>query len=289
MDQRVDMVTSAYIVMPHSRQAVTIILTPPLLLMHCLPPCTTLFQEPVDGADVSLLKTDVETILGDLTAREAYVLKMRFGLGGSSPSTLETVGRQLHVTRERVRQIQLAAIEKLRGRTPTHEVLYADRAASPGGKESAAATAAAAQAMEMARATARATARAEWGDQEQVGRLPSAVLIGLVKQALEPRQEEMLGSSGRVVNGARRRGRRRLVMEASQGERGLEVENGGGQEKGRGFVMKRPYTPRRPREDGGGVRDEGDVAGTQTQAHAVPAAPPPVMRTASWQPSLQAA
>ncbi|CAM9834265.1 unnamed protein product [Scytosiphon promiscuus] len=208
--------------------------------------------EPVDGADVSLLKTDVETILGDLSAREAYVLKMRFGLGGSSPSTLETVGRQLHVTRERVRQIQLAAIEKLRGRTPTHGVLYADRAT----------------------------------DGEQVGSLPSAVLIGLVKQALEPRQDEMSAGDRRIVNGARRR------VEATQGEGRPEEKDARDRgTKGRGFVMKRPYTQRRPRvgESREGVREGRDASGSQAQAHAVPPAPPPAMRTTTWQPSLQAA
>lgn len=242
----------------------------------------------MDDADVSLLKTDVETILGDLTAREAYVLKMRFGLGGSSPSTLETVGRQLHVTRERVRQIQLAAIEKLRGRTPTHEVLYADRAAAaPGGKETAAAMAASAQATEMARTTARATVKAEWGNEEQVGGLPSAMLMGLVKQALEPRQDEMLDSG---VNGARRR--RTLVVEATHRERGVKPKDGSGAGRnGGGFAMERSYAQRQPRVGGDGDvgREGGDEGGTQAQAHAVPPAPPPVMRTASWQPSLQAA
>lgn len=70
----------------------------------------------------------MEVILSDLTAREAAVLRMRFGIGGLTPSTLESVGRRLCVTRERVRQIQVGALEKLRGTAPTHGGLYADRA-----------------------------------------------------------------------------------------------------------------------------------------------------------------
>ncbi|MGI9344934.1 MAG: RNA polymerase sigma factor RpoD [Gammaproteobacteria bacterium] len=60
------------------------------------------------------LRQSVEEVLGDLTAREAKVLRMRFGIGMSSDYTLEDVGRQFNVTRERVRQIEAKAIRKLR-------------------------------------------------------------------------------------------------------------------------------------------------------------------------------
>jgi len=211
----------------------------------------------VDGADVKLLKTDVETILGDLSDREAYVLRMRFGLDGSSPSTLATVAQELCLTRERVRQIQLAAIKKLRGRSPTHEVLYSDRAIA-GEKDPAAIT-------------------DDWVDDDvkddEYGGLPSPVLMDLVKQALEPREDEMLGEDGRVVSGARRR----LMREAARAERAAAALNGknqassagaarAGAGKKRGFVMKRPYSKRSgvPATGGGGGGSGGDVAGTKT-------------------------
>lgn len=60
------------------------------------------------------LKETVEKVLGDLNPREAKVLRMRFGLGMSSDYTLEDVGRQFDVTRERVRQIEAKALRKLR-------------------------------------------------------------------------------------------------------------------------------------------------------------------------------
>ena len=63
--------------------------------------------------DASLRET-VSEVLGDLTAREAKVLRMRFGIGMSNDYTLEDVGRQFNVTRERVRQIEAKALRKLR-------------------------------------------------------------------------------------------------------------------------------------------------------------------------------
>ena len=53
-------------------------------------------------------------MLAALTDREAKVLKMRFGLGGNRPMTLEEVGSKFGVTRERIRQIEAKALRKLK-------------------------------------------------------------------------------------------------------------------------------------------------------------------------------
>jgi len=60
------------------------------------------------------LRQDVRDILEELEPREAEILTLRFGLDGSKPKTLEDVGRKFKVTRERVRQIQNIALNKLR-------------------------------------------------------------------------------------------------------------------------------------------------------------------------------
>jgi RNA polymerase primary sigma factor len=60
------------------------------------------------------LRQDVRDILEELEKREAEILTLRFGLDGSKPKTLEEVGRKFKVTRERVRQIQNIALNKLR-------------------------------------------------------------------------------------------------------------------------------------------------------------------------------
>ena len=54
------------------------------------------------------------SVLQSLTPREELVLRMRFGVGEGSEHTLEEVGRRFHVTRERIRQIEAVAMEKLR-------------------------------------------------------------------------------------------------------------------------------------------------------------------------------
>lgn len=60
------------------------------------------------------LRELLQEFLGDLTTREAYVLRLRFGLEGGEELTLEEVGKRVQLTRERVRKIQLAALAKLR-------------------------------------------------------------------------------------------------------------------------------------------------------------------------------
>ena len=59
-------------------------------------------------------RADLATVLDDLAANERHVLRRRFGLEGAPPETLETIGRGLGLTRERVRQIEAAGLRKLR-------------------------------------------------------------------------------------------------------------------------------------------------------------------------------
>jgi len=70
--------------------------------------------QPYDQASKQLLKENIEEVLDTLSPREASVLKMRFGLNGHHPMTLEEVGREFGVTRERIRQIEAKALRKLK-------------------------------------------------------------------------------------------------------------------------------------------------------------------------------
>ncbi len=69
---------------------------------------------PADVATVDSLKDITEKALSGLSPREARVIRMRFGIGMSSDHTLEEVGKQFDVTRERIRQIEAKALRKLR-------------------------------------------------------------------------------------------------------------------------------------------------------------------------------
>ncbi len=69
---------------------------------------------PSDSASYSLLKEQLENILHTLTKREEEVINLRFGLKDGRPRTLEEVGRQFQITRERIRQIEAKALRKLR-------------------------------------------------------------------------------------------------------------------------------------------------------------------------------
>lgn len=69
---------------------------------------------PYDSASQELLKEQLEEVLNTLSDREKKVLIMRFGLDGSRPKTLEEVGREFQVTRERIRQIEAKALRKLK-------------------------------------------------------------------------------------------------------------------------------------------------------------------------------
>ena len=69
---------------------------------------------PSDAASHNLLKDHVNNVLGSLNIREQRVLQLRFGLEDGRSRTLEEVGREFGVTRERIRQIEAKALRKLR-------------------------------------------------------------------------------------------------------------------------------------------------------------------------------
>jgi len=71
-------------------------------------------SEPAEAASFTLLKEQLMTVLGTLTPREAKVLRLRFGIEDGRTRTLEEVGREFNVTRERIRQIEAKALRKLR-------------------------------------------------------------------------------------------------------------------------------------------------------------------------------
>ena len=69
---------------------------------------------PADAAAYAMLKEQLVDVLDTLTDREQKVLKLRFGLEDGKARTLEEVGREFDVTRERIRQIEAKALRKLR-------------------------------------------------------------------------------------------------------------------------------------------------------------------------------
>ena len=71
-------------------------------------------ESPTEKTSFSLLKDKLNNILTSLTGREQKVLELRFGLGDGSSRTLEEVGREFQVTRERIRQIEAKALRKMR-------------------------------------------------------------------------------------------------------------------------------------------------------------------------------
>lgn len=74
----------------------------------------TTIQSPVEAATTEGLSEATREVLASLTAREAKVLRMRFGIDMNTDHTLEEVGKQFDVTRERIRQIEAKALRKLR-------------------------------------------------------------------------------------------------------------------------------------------------------------------------------
>ena len=71
-------------------------------------------EEPDDAATRQMLQNEVRTVLGELNEREQQVVIMRFGLDDEQPRTLEEVGKEFGVTRERIRQIESKTLAKLR-------------------------------------------------------------------------------------------------------------------------------------------------------------------------------
>ena len=69
---------------------------------------------PIDAAIQSNLRETTTRVLASLTPREERVLRMRFGIGMNTDHTLEEVGQQFSVTRERIRQIEAKALRKLK-------------------------------------------------------------------------------------------------------------------------------------------------------------------------------
>lgn len=81
---------------------------------------------PEDSAANQLLKEQIASIIQNLSEREQKIIKLRFGIGGGRPHTLEEVGAEFSVTRERIRQIEAKALTKLRKNKDTkklHEYL----------------------------------------------------------------------------------------------------------------------------------------------------------------------
>ena len=74
----------------------------------------TTLELPLDSATTESLRAATHDVLAGLTAREAKVLRMRFGIGMNTDHTLEEVGQQFNVTRERIRQIEAKALRKLK-------------------------------------------------------------------------------------------------------------------------------------------------------------------------------
>jgi RNA polymerase primary sigma factor len=69
---------------------------------------------PYAAVEANALQEAMAEAIAELTPREQHILRMRFGIGGTTDRTLAEIGKELGVTRERIRQIEAKAIEKLR-------------------------------------------------------------------------------------------------------------------------------------------------------------------------------
>ena len=79
-------------------------------------------SEPAEAAASTMLRNELEEVLNTLSPREKQVLELRFGLNDGQPRTLEEVGKQFNVTRERIRQIEAKALRKLRHPTRSRKL-----------------------------------------------------------------------------------------------------------------------------------------------------------------------
>jgi RNA polymerase primary sigma factor len=71
------------------------------------------YQSPDDYVIASALQSDIETVLGTLTKKEAEIIRFRFGLGDNAPMSLKEIGDYFNLTKERIRQIEKKALKRL--------------------------------------------------------------------------------------------------------------------------------------------------------------------------------
>ena len=71
-------------------------------------------ESPTDAVVQSMLKEQLLAVIDTLTPREQKVIRLRYGIDDAHPRTLEEVGKEFNVTRERIRQIESKALKKLR-------------------------------------------------------------------------------------------------------------------------------------------------------------------------------
>jgi RNA polymerase primary sigma factor len=69
---------------------------------------------PVEAATQHLLQETIEEVLSELTPRQSHILRLRFGLGGGEPHTLEEIANKFGLSRERIRQLEKEALRRLR-------------------------------------------------------------------------------------------------------------------------------------------------------------------------------
>jgi RNA polymerase primary sigma factor len=74
-------------------------------------------EKPSDAASFAMLQNQLHEVLNTLTDREKRIIQLRFGLQDGHPRTLEEVGREYNLTRERIRQIEFKALNKLKNST----------------------------------------------------------------------------------------------------------------------------------------------------------------------------
>lgn len=80
--------------------------------IHTLPACPQ--TDPADTLMQAELRQQLRAVLSELPARQAYVLRLRYGIGVDEPYTLDAIGQQLGLSRERIRQIEVQALARLR-------------------------------------------------------------------------------------------------------------------------------------------------------------------------------
>lgn len=77
---------------------------------------------PVEVATQNLLEETIEEVLGELTPRQSHILRLRFGLGGGEPHTLEEIANKFGLSRERIRQLEKEALRRLRNPRLAHNL-----------------------------------------------------------------------------------------------------------------------------------------------------------------------